>query len=142
MSKLEILWVFSRILERMILIIWKESSWLSRNLDFFKHTESVIHKALQAARSNLALVIAVNDLRDEENWCELMAKWDLDWNELCNVLPSRSSARESMVKLKTPVNEIFSKKSIKSEVAAVRKNKQNSRNPIGDCCYGSDSHKQ
>ena len=54
-----------------------------------------------------------------------MARQDLDWSELRDILTSRSSARESMVKLQKPV-ESFSKMSIKSEVAAVSKNYQNS----------------
>ena len=39
---------------------------LSRILDFSNHTEGVVHKALQTARSSLALIIVMNGLSDEE----------------------------------------------------------------------------
>ena len=41
----------------------KRVEQLIRNLKFFNHTNDDVHTALQAARSNLTLVIAVSGLR-------------------------------------------------------------------------------
>ena len=54
---------------------------MSRNLDFFNHITSDIHKALQKTRSTLALVFAPNGLRDEEIQYELIARRDMNMNE-------------------------------------------------------------
>lgn len=95
----------------------KRVEQLSRNLQFFNNNEEAIHNALQTARENLALVIAVNGMRDLKLRKELMAKRDLNWEILNEILTSRSRAEESQEKLgKPPNNEV----EIKKEVAETR----------------------
>ena len=78
---------------------------LSRDADFAN---------ADAVRRRFALVLAVNGLRDAALRLELMAKRDLDWESLGNVLKARSVARHA-------ANVLASDASIKQEVNEVRR---------------------
>lgn len=69
---------------------------LSWDLDFFNSHHAVSQQALQDARGQLALVLAVNDLRDQVLCRELIAKEHLTWEMLGTILRSRSVAQESV----------------------------------------------
>lgn len=96
----------------------KRVEQLSRNLRFFNSETDEIHTALQTARESLALVIAVNGLKDHRVRKEVMAKREITWARLTEILTSRSRAEESEEKLGRPSsqNEI----EIKREVAETR----------------------
>ena len=79
---------------------------LSRDLEFFKSDDDDKMEALQTARTNLALVLAVNGLRDNNLCRELIAKSDLDWETLTNELRSRSTAQESVDKLSSSISNV------------------------------------
>ena len=72
---------------------------LSRNLRFFKSENAAASAALQEARQSLAVVIAVNGLRDLAIRRELLAQPELSWERLCEVLMSRCTAEETEAKL-------------------------------------------
>lgn len=71
---------------------------LSRELNYFKHSNQVTREALQEARQNLALVLAVNGIRDAMLCRELMAR-DLNWDTLGTILRARDTAEVSVDKL-------------------------------------------
>lgn len=77
---------------------------MSRELDFFNHATDAIHKELQQARSQLSLVLAVNGLQDLSLRNELMAKHDLRWETLSDILRSRSNAKEASDRLGRPMS--------------------------------------
>ena len=62
---------------------------LSRDLEIFTSDNTVANTALQAARDSLALVLAVNGLRDRDLCAELIAKPDLTWALLSSLLRSK-----------------------------------------------------
>lgn len=72
---------------------------LSRELSFFEHDTKATRDALQEARTNLALVLAVNGIRDSTLCRELIAKDDLTWKSLGTVLRARDTAEVSIDKL-------------------------------------------
>ena len=57
------------------------------------------NKALDDARNSLAVIQAVNGLRDRSLCKELVAHENLTWADLENILRSRASAQESRMKL-------------------------------------------
>ena len=59
---------------------------MSRNLDYFKNADPAESKALQVARESLTLSLTVNGLRDLALKRELMAKSDLTWVGLADML--------------------------------------------------------
>ena len=85
---------------------------LSRDLDFFNHAVAATNKSLQDARSTLALVIAVNGLRDKTLCRELIAKADLNWETLNDILRARGAAQQSVELLQ---NESLSPVVVKQE---------------------------
>ena len=76
---------------------------LSRNLRFFKSENAAASAAPQEASQSLAVVIAVNGLRDLAIRRELLAQPELSWERLCEVLMSRCTAEETEAKLEVKV---------------------------------------
>ena len=72
---------------------------LSRTTGLFEHGTAAIHEVTQDIRSNLALVLAVNGLRDQTLCRELIAKPDLTWTSLGDILRSKATANDSVEKL-------------------------------------------
>ena len=72
---------------------------LSRSVGMFEHKTEEVHKFAQGIRSDLALVLAVNGLRDQTLCRQLIATDDLDWKKLGDMLRSRSSADDAVDKL-------------------------------------------
>jgi hypothetical protein len=93
----------------------KRVEQLSRNLDFFNSDNRDIHEALQKARENLALMLAVNGLSNMAVRDELLAKRDLTWKDLKEILMSRCTAQESSAKLGKPEPKVKTEASV-SEV--------------------------
>ena len=77
---------------------------LSRSLDMFKSNDNTANKALQDARQDLALVLAVNGLRDQTLCRELISDSTLTWKKLGDTLRAKAVADESVVKLHANVN--------------------------------------
>ena len=77
---------------------------LSRSLDMFNNANADTNKALQVARQDLALVLAVNGLRDQTLCRELISDSALTWKKLGDILRSKAVADESVVKLHANVN--------------------------------------
>ena len=69
---------------------------LSRSLEFFSSRTADTHAALQGARTNLALVLAVNGLRDQALCKQLIATPNLTWESLGNLLRAASTAEASV----------------------------------------------
>ena len=90
---------------------------LSRALDFFEHNTDNVATALQGARQHLALVLAVNGLRDQVLCRELIAKDDLTWDTLGTILRSRAKADDTVDKLSDNRGEKPS--SVKNEINLV-----------------------
>jgi len=114
---------------------------LSHGIDFFNSENGAVRQALQDARSNLALVIAVNGLKDQMLCRELIARPDLTWVQLSNILRTRSTAEAAMTALGKSVG------SPSSEVYAVRwkdevsrdERRPNSGNRYRQYCSSGDS---
>ena len=64
---------------------------------------TAVNNELERIRQTMAQVVVVNGLKDLQLRLELMAMHDLNWEKLCRILSSRSSAAESEVKLDLPV---------------------------------------
>ena len=65
---------------------------------------AVANTALQAAHDSLALVLAVNGLRDRDLCAELIAKPDLTWAQLSSLLRSRSTAEKEVEAMRDGLN--------------------------------------
>ena len=72
---------------------------LSRSIGMFEHPTANINEHGQGIRRELALVLAVNVLRDETLCRELIAKPDLTWKSLGDILRSRATAIDTVDKL-------------------------------------------
>lgn len=72
---------------------------LSRSLGMFNNDNDAVREAVQGIRQDLALVLAVNGLRDQVLCRELIAKTDLTWESLGNILRSRATADEAVEKI-------------------------------------------
>jgi len=91
---------------------------LSRSLNVFNHNDENINRAVQEVRSTLALVLAVNGLRDQSLCKELIAKDDLTWASLSKLLSSRSAAEESVVSLRANDHSVAVK--VKDEIYEIK----------------------
>ena len=72
---------------------------LSRSIGMFHHETAAINEHSQGIRRELALVLAVNGLRDETLCRELIAKSDLTWKSLGDILRCRATAIDTVEKL-------------------------------------------
>lgn len=97
----------------------KRVEQLSRNLTFFNSETDNIHEALQTARENLALVIAVNGLSDHKLRKELMCKRNLTWQMLSDILATRVVAEDSADKLEQNIDHP-NLLPIKQEISEIR----------------------
>ena len=77
---------------------------LSRDLDIFTSDNIVANTALQAVRDSLALVLAVNGLRDRDLCAELIVKLDLTCAQLSSLLRSRSTAEKEVEAMRGGLN--------------------------------------
>lgn len=100
---------------------------LSRDLEFFNNENEESHKALQEARSSLALVIAVNGLREKALCRELIAKSDLNWTKLNDILRARGAAQQSVELLQNELLPSFKQETKERTVAAVDWQRSDSR---------------
>ena len=72
---------------------------LSRSIGMFEHTDPGINEHCQRIRRELSLVLAVNGLHDKALCRELIAKPDLTWKSLGDILRSRATAIDAVEKL-------------------------------------------
>lgn len=78
---------------------------LSRSIELFESDDPQLKTFGQKVRTDLALVLAVNGLRDRILCRELIAAQNLTWEYLGKILRSRVAAEASVSKLHGSVNE-------------------------------------
>lgn len=77
---------------------------LGRTLACFNNADEGTHAVLQVAREAMTLSLTINGLRDQALKVELMAKENLTWPQLKDILRTRTVAAESNEKLTAVVN--------------------------------------
>ena len=105
--------------------------------------KTAVNNELERIRQTMAQVVVVNGLKDLQLRLELMAMHDLNWEKLCRILSSRSSAAESELKLDRPTQV---PNPVKQEVASSHSShyhQSKNRHSKSRRCYecGSYSHK-
>jgi hypothetical protein len=104
---------------------------LSRSLGIFGNKTTCCNDFGEKIRTDLCVVLAVNGLRDKVLCRELIAKDDLNWKSLRDILRSRAIAEESVDKL-----QIQSTGRVKVNVMNVNRNldrEQSRRSSVGVC---------
>lgn len=113
---------------------------LSRAMGLFEPKEGVdVNAFAKEVRSNFSLVVAVNGLRDQTLCRELVAKSDLTWKSLGNILRAKASADDTVEKLHADV-----KVETGTSVNAIHNSKSNSsykRYPRSNDKYKRDKYR-
>jgi hypothetical protein len=118
--------------------------FLSRSLDFFYDTDERANAALQRARRNLTVILAINGLRDSNLCKELIARNNPTWDELTQLLAARKTAEESVQRMHVRESHYVAAVNAERKLYERKENenKGNQRSPSNERSYRVDTYRR